>query len=60
MLSVFIVLVNVPKKFGCSDWLATALKFATLTTLEIIAVALELKFPSLSTALNLQHLVVVQ
>jgi len=51
VLSVFIVFVNVPKKSGCSDWVATALKFKTLTTLEIIAVSLELKFPSLSTAL---------
>jgi hypothetical protein len=48
---IFIVLVNVPKKSGCSDCVATALKFKTPVTLEIIAVALELKFPSLSTAL---------
>ena len=48
MITVF---VNVPANDGCSDCVATALKFKALVTFEIIAVALELKFPNLSTAL---------
>ena len=51
MLSDTITLVLVPSKSGCSDCDATELKLVTPVTLEIIAVALELKFPSLSTAL---------
>ena len=50
-LSVITVFVKVPANVGCSDWVATALKFKALVTLEIIAVALELKLPNLSTAL---------
>ena len=40
----------VPPNVGCSAWLVMALKFKTPLTLEIIAVAFELKFPNLSTA----------
>jgi hypothetical protein len=43
-------LLSVPEKLGCSDCVATALKFNVLVTLEITAVAFELKFPNLSTA----------
>ena len=43
-------MLNVPANNGCSDWVVIALKFIALDTLEIIAVAFELKFPNLSTA----------
>ena len=43
--------VVVPAKVGCSDCVVILLKFVTLVTLEITAVAFELKFPNLSTAL---------
>ena len=42
--------VLVPANVGCSLTVDTALKFVTLVTFEITAVAFELKFPSLSTA----------
>jgi len=49
--STIAVSVNVPSKSGCSDTEVIALKFCTPVTLDTIAVALELKLPSLSTAL---------
>ena len=45
-----IVSVNVPPKVGCSACVVMLLKFIALVTFDIIAVALELKFPNLSTA----------
>ena len=50
-MSVITVFVLVPANVGCSDWVAILLKFKALVTFDIIAVALELKFPNLSTAL---------
>ena len=47
MLSATTVLVNVPANKGCS---ACVVILLNAITLEIIAVALELKLPSLSTA----------
>ena len=51
-LSVKTVFVKVPPNVGCSACVVIALKFKGLVTLDIIAVALELKLPSLSTALT--------
>ena len=50
MLSDTNTFVLVPSKSGCSDCVAIELKLVIPTTLEIIAVALELKLPNLSTA----------
>jgi hypothetical protein len=51
VLSVSIIFVLVPVKSGCSLCVATALKLIADITFDIIAVALELKLPNLSTAL---------
>jgi len=42
--------VLVPANVGCSLTVVILLKFSTATTLDITAVALELKLPNLSTA----------
>ena len=42
--------VLVPANVGCSFTVVILLKFSTPTTLDITAVALELKLPNLSTA----------